>query len=234
MASASSSEIAKTLRVRLSALPDRSLASLRKLRRRLSRERRAFKPPDVIRAALAALDSHAAPLGASPKWFVYELLHHHDAAMASLTVAQVKRLGRGLDGWGEVDPFALYISGPAWRDRRISDAHVHAWARSRDRWWRRVAVVSTVPLNSGGRAPEIERTLAVCDLVKDDRDDTIVKALSWALRTLAVSAPSETRDYLSRNDAALAARVRREVRNKLETGLKNPKPLRQRAAPDNA
>jgi hypothetical protein len=225
MASASSSEIAKTLRDRLSALPDRSLGSLRKLRRRLSREWRALAPPDVIRAALAALDSNVAP-----KWFVYELLHHHEAAMRKLSSVHVKRLGRGLDGWGEVDPFALYISGPAWRDGRITDAHVHAWARSRDRWWRRVAVVSTVPLNSRGRPPEIERTLAVCDLVKGDRDDMIEKALSWALRTLAVAAPTETRDYLSRNAAELAARVKREVRNKLETGLKNPKPLRQRPA----
>src|SRR5262245_61792454 len=225
-------EVAKTLRTRLSALPDRSVERLRKLRRQLSREWHSLTPREVIRIAGCALDSSAAPRGAPPwgappKWFVYELLHHHDAAMAKLTFAQVKRLGRGLDGWGEGDPLGLYVSGPAWRDGRITDANVHAWARSRDRWWRRVAVVSTVPLNSNRRPPAVDRTLAVCDIVKDDRDDMIVKALSWALRSLAVNAPDATRDYLANNEGVLAARVKREVRNKLETGLKNPKPARK-------
>jgi 3-methyladenine DNA glycosylase AlkD len=50
----------------------------------------------------------------------------------------------------------------------------------------------------------------------------VVKALSWALRELIVHDPDQVRDFLVVHDAVLAARVKREVRNKLDTGLKNP------------
>ena len=63
----------------------------------------------------------------------------------------------------------------------------------------------------------------ICDLLIDDRDDMVVKALSWALRALATRKPEAVRKYLAKHKKKLAARVLREVRNKLQTGLKNPK-----------
>jgi 3-methyladenine DNA glycosylase AlkD len=59
-------------------------------------------------------------------------------------------------------------------------------------------------------------------MLVDDPDDMVVKALSWALRSLVVHDPDGVRDFLGEHNDALAARVRREVTNKLETGLKNP------------
>jgi len=88
-----------------------------------------------------------------------------------------------------------------------------------------VAVVSTVPLNNtarGGHGDAV-RTLAVCELVKADRDDMVVKAVSWALRELARKDPRAVHKYVKTNDKLLAARVLREVNNKLKTGLKTPK-----------
>jgi 3-methyladenine DNA glycosylase AlkD len=55
-----------------------------------------------------------------------------------------------------------------------------------------------------------------------DRDDMVVKALSWALRELVVHDAAAVHRFLATHDDVLAARVKREVRNKLETGLKNP------------
>lgn len=158
-----------------------------------------------------------------PRWLVYELVHHHEAAMATLDGAALERLGEGMAAWGEVDPFATYLSGVAWREGLVPDSVIHAWARREDRWWRRAALVSTVALNTKARGGEGDavRTLAVCDLLKADRDDMVVKALSWALRALAVRDPEEVRAYLEREGDALAPRVRREVRSKLETGLKS-------------
>jgi 3-methyladenine DNA glycosylase AlkD len=54
----------------------------------------------------------------------------------------------------------------------------------------------------------------------EDRDDMVVKAMSWALRELAKRDPGAVRAFLSKHGARLAARVRREVGNKLTTGLK--------------
>jgi 3-methyladenine DNA glycosylase AlkD len=51
----------------------------------------------------------------------------------------------------------------------------------------------------------------------------VVKAISWALRALIVHDPQAVREFLAEYDQVLAARVKREVRNKLATGLKNPR-----------
>jgi 3-methyladenine DNA glycosylase AlkD len=84
--------------------------------------------------------------------------------------------------------------------------------------------VSTVALNvrSRGGTGDVPRTLAVCRLLVDDDDDMVVKAMSWALRELVVHDPDAVRAFLRAHGDALAARVKREVTNKLRTGLKNP------------
>ena len=60
-------------------------------------------------------------------------------------------------------------------------------------------------------------------MLVDDHDDMVVKAMSWALRVLIVHDPQTVREFLAEYDQVLAARVKREVRNKLATGLKNPR-----------
>ena len=61
---------------------------------------------------------------------------------------------------------------------------IERWTESPDRWWRRAALVATVPLNvaAQGGTGDATRTLRVCELLVDDRDDMVVKAMSWALR----------------------------------------------------
>jgi 3-methyladenine DNA glycosylase AlkD len=102
---------------------------------------------------------------------------------------------------------------------------IQSWARSKDRWWRRAALVSTVPLNNktrGGQG-DAARTLAICAMLVEDRDDMVVKALSWALRELVKHDPKSVRAFMAEHKDTLAPRVRRELRNKLTTGLKNPR-----------
>ena len=70
---------------------------------------------------------------------------------------------------------------------------------------------------------DVPRTLGVCRLLVDDHDDMVVKAMSWALRELVVHDPDGVRGFLSTYEDRLAARVKREVNNKLTTGLKNPR-----------
>jgi 3-methyladenine DNA glycosylase AlkD len=63
----------------------------------------------------------------------------------------------------------------------------------------------------------------VCTGLLDDRDDMVVKAMSWALRELAKRNPRAVRTFLSEHGDRLAARVRREATNKLTTGRKSPR-----------
>jgi 3-methyladenine DNA glycosylase AlkD len=153
----------------------------------------------------------------------YELLGRREDALAGLGVRDVEGLGRGNDNWKSVDVFACEVAGPCWRDGLVTDAAVKRWARSIDRWWRRTALVCTVPLNmkSRGGSGDARRTLEVCAQCVDDRDDMVVKALSWALRELAARNARAVRGFLREHKNTLAARVTREVRNKLEKGRKN-------------
>jgi 3-methyladenine DNA glycosylase AlkD len=199
---------------RIRELPDAGVDSIRGVRRQYSRRLRRAPPADVLDLVDALV-----PLR---RWVAYELLYHHPGALERLDAERVEWLGRGLGDWGSVDAFGRYVSGPAWLRDRIADEDVHRWAGSPDRWWRRAALVSTVPLNlrSAGGTGDTARTLAVCRRLAGDRDDMVVKALSWALRELVAWDADAVRGFLEEQGEALPARVRREVRTKLETGRK--------------
>ena len=121
--------------------------------------------------------------------------------------------------------FACYLSGPAWREHQVGDKLIHGWARSPNRWFRRAALVSTVPLNSKARGGigDTARTVEVCRALTADRDDMVVKAMSWALRELSKRDPGSVRKFLRKHKDVLAPRIIREVNSKLQTGLKNPR-----------
>lgn len=191
---------------------------MRKLRREYSKMLRAKDAVYVLEVARSILDS------GKHRWIAYELIHDHPDAFHSLDRKSLEALGRGINSWSSVDSFSRTLSGPAWREGLISGDTIRDWAQSADRWWRRAALVSTVALNvrSHGGKGDVSNTLAICEMLIEDHDDMVVKALSWALRELIVHDPKEVDKFICTHDDVLAARIKREVRNKLETGLKNP------------
>jgi 3-methyladenine DNA glycosylase AlkD len=210
------------INTRLAALPRATVPQARAVRREFTARLKAAPPREVVALALQLLPGPSF----KHRLVAYELVHYHRVALASLTAADLASLGQWLVSWYDVDTFAPYLSGPAWRVGQVPDALIAGWARSPDRWWRRAAVVSTIALNNQARGGQGDtpRTLAVCTLVVADRDDMVVKALSWALRELAKRDPAAVGAFVAQHDPVLAARVKREVANKLRTGLKNPKP----------
>jgi len=205
---------------RLDLPTKKDVAGVRTVRREFSKRLASAPGEFVFRLAVQLLAKKESP----PRFFVYELIQHHRDASRSLNSRKLKILGEGMDSWAAVDTFASYLSGPAWREHLISDALIARWARSRNRWWRRAAVVSTVSLNNKARggAGDAARTLQVCNLIAEDRDDMVVKALSWALRELAKRDAEAVKAFLKDKQTLLSSRVVREVTNKLTTGLKNP------------
>lgn len=214
-------ELARELSSRLRALDRHDAQTLRSLRREYSKRLASVDPRTVVELASQLMD-HG---GFDHRGVAYELVYYHRGALASLKTPKLVELGRGIDSWGAVDSFAVLLAGPAWREQQVPTSRIRSWARSKDRWWRRAAVVSTVALNSrarGGRG-DTPRTLEICRLVVEDRDDMVVKGLSWALRELAKRDPEAARQFLDEHRPNLAARVVREVTNKLTTGVKNPR-----------
>jgi hypothetical protein len=206
---------------RIARDPAATVPELRRMRREFSRALHAVDGRSVVLAAsrLAKIPRRG------HRFIAYELIRHHKGAAGLMDAPALARLGRGMDSWDAVDCFGIYLSGPAWRSGLIADSVIHGWARSPDVWWRRAALVSTVPLNSRahGGTGAVRRTLGVCTRLEADREPMVVKALSWALRELAKREPAAVRDYLEREKGRLAALVLREVRSKLDTGLKNPR-----------
>lgn len=153
----------------------------------------------------------------------FEIFAGHKAAMASLNLKRLETLGKGIDNWLSVDGFACDLSGAAWREGQITDADVKRWVRSKDPWWRRAAVVSTVPLNlaSRGGSGDSKRTIMLCEMAVGDDHLMVHKALSWALRSLVDIDRRAVSDFIKRHEAKLPALVKREVTRKLTTGKKN-------------
>jgi 3-methyladenine DNA glycosylase AlkD len=174
-------------------------------------------------------------LAQADKQLAYELLRVRPGALSAATLADVRHFAKGMTSWSDVDCFGCFVAGVAWRLGRIRDRDVAKYALSRDRWRRRAALVATVPLNSKSRgaistAGDAKRTLAVCTLLLDDRDDMVVKAMSWALRELAKRDPHAVQAFVGADGHRLAPRVCREVLNKMATGRKSSSPRRRTAA----
>jgi 3-methyladenine DNA glycosylase AlkD len=205
------------------ALPVRNSPNVRVIRRRYSRQLGQAGPEYVLDLARALFREHG------QRGLACELIANHRAAFGRIGEAELEEFGQGINSWGSVDGFARLLSGPVWLKEQVSDELIHRWARSEDLWWRRAALVSTVALNvrSHGGMGDVPRTLEVCRMLVDDHEDMVVKAMSWALRELVVHDPDAVRAFLQEHEDVLAARVKREVRNKLATGLKNPRRTRE-------
>jgi 3-methyladenine DNA glycosylase AlkD len=211
--------LAREIHSRLDQLPVPNTAAVRAVRREFSRRIASAPPESIIQLALHLLQENSDLL----RFFSYEIVSRHRLAFDELTTDDLLKLGKGLDSWSSVDCFAMYLSGPMWAQGRLPDKTIAAWARSEDHWWRRTALVSTVALSRRGSADDCLRATRICTLLLADRDDMVVKALSWALRELAKKHPEQARSFLAEHKHTLAARVIREVNNKLTTGLKTPR-----------
>lgn len=158
------------------------------------------------------------------RWQAYELIAGHKAAFKNIHEQELEEFGQGINSWWSVDSFARTLSGPAWRVGQVPDELFTRWAKSPDLWWRRAALVSTVAFNirSQGGKGDTSRTLTICQMLVSDHEDMVVKGLSWALRELVFFDRQAVEGFIREHEAVLASRVKREVGNKLVSGLKNP------------
>jgi 3-methyladenine DNA glycosylase AlkD len=211
-------ELTAAIDAEIKALPVRNTPSMRAVRRKYARILQEAPAEFILQLARSLCKIEAY------RWIAFELILEHRAAFERLGPTELEELGQGINSWWTVDAFARTLSGPAWLRRQVSDQLIIKWARSSDRWWRRAALVSTVALNvrSQGGLGDVVRTLRICRALAGDQDDMVAKALSWALRELVVHDAGAVKLFLDEHDKILAARVKREVSNKLKTGLKNP------------
>ncbi len=155
----------------------------------------------------------------------YEIIGRDKKALEQISPDQIARLDKNQDNWVSVDTFSGLILGVCWRIGTITDQDILQRIESTDFWIRRQALVATLGWNqcARGGTGNTEKTLMICNRFIDDHHDMINKAMSWALRELSKVDHPAVVDFMETHEPRLNNRVKREVWNKLNTGLKNPK-----------
>lgn len=194
---------------------------VRQVTRHLGREVKRWPAEPVLEVVRRLIDSDTF----EGRQLAYEVLGRHRAAREAVDAEMLEELAHGMDNWVTVDTLAAEVVGRAWANGQIDDRTVQRWARSEDFWWRRLALASAVALNTPARGGtgDAKRTFMLCHMLVADREDMVVKALSWALRSVIAHDAARVRAFMAEHGATLAPRVRREVSAKLRTGLKSGK-----------
>ena len=156
-------------------------------------------------------------------WLSYELVGSKKAYQQALTRRDVLELNHRIDNWVLTDVFAANVLGYAWQTGLLDDAWFAELQSNEDVWQRRLPLVTiaaglNTPKNGG--TGDAERTVTCCARAVGDRHPMIVKAVSWALRTLIRWDREAVEDFLEAHETKLARQVVREVERKLETGKK--------------
>src|SRR5262245_4779838 len=218
-------DVRAQIEARAPALSGTPTAAVREERRAWSARLADAPARDVVELAVSLVTRDDVP-----RFVPYELVQNHAAALASITPEDLERLGKGLTSWSAVDAFSCYVAGLAWRPGQVPDEEIERWTESPDRWWRRAAVVATVPLNvsSQGGSGDAKRTLRVVELLLDDKEDLVVKAISWALRALAKKDAPAVGRFLGAHGDRLPTFVYRDVANVLRGQTKDGRPRARR------
>src|SRR4051794_25982767 len=85
--------------------------NVRALRRHYSRLL-AIEPPSFVRDVAKRLHASDLPYG---RVLAYELITNHKRSFESLSLRQVVSFGQDMASWSDVDCFACYLAGLAWR-----------------------------------------------------------------------------------------------------------------------
>lgn len=110
-------------------------------------------------------------------------------------VAMLERLVRGSRTWALVDEIAPSVVGPLVVRHPELGVTLDRWAVDEDVWVRRAALLALlVPLRAGGG--DFERFTRYADVLLDDRELFIRKAIGWILRDTARRRPDLVHDWL--------------------------------------
>ncbi len=127
-----------------------------------------------------------------------------------------------LSGWETTDTLGYKLLGEMILQDVITIDDLLEYRDYPSVWGRRLLIVATaLPLRKG--YGNFERYLEIISWYKDSREKMIIKAISWVLREGTKSHPDKIRAFIDRYESDLHSSVLREVRNKLDKGLKNPK-----------
>jgi 3-methyladenine DNA glycosylase AlkD len=124
-----------------------------------------------------------------------ELLMHRDELVTAASLPAIKKLLGDSHTWALVDPISTAVLGAVY-DREPSIAKTFdAWAKDRDFWVRRAAMLAHLKALRRG-AGDWERFARYADAMLDEREFFIRKAIGWVLRETSKKRPALVADWL--------------------------------------
>lgn len=118
-----------------------------------------------------------------------------------------------IDNWDYVDRAAPHVVGEYLIDK--NRAILYKLARSRDPWRRRTSIVSTYAFIKRG---EVSDTFRIAELLVDDKDEYVNKAVGSWIREAGKKAPKELMAFLDRHAAHMPSVTLRYAIEKLDAG----------------
>ncbi|MGZ5320369.1 MAG: DNA alkylation repair protein [Solirubrobacterales bacterium] len=139
------------------------------------------------------------------------LLERHAELIAPRDLKLVERLVRGARTWALVDPLAVHVLGGILLRYPRSAARLNRWSRDEDFWVRRASLLAwLMPLKEGQPA---DRFLRYADLMLDEKEFFIRKAIGWVLRDAGRTRPAEVVHWLeTRTDRASGVTLREALK----------------------
>ena len=99
-----------------------------------------------------------------------------------------------LTNWANTDGLSTWVISPiVKRDPSLVERLI-GWTASGNRWRRRAAAVSLVPIARRGEM--LEEAFTVADRLMEDDDDMVQKGVGWLLKEASKKNPEEVRSYL--------------------------------------
>jgi 3-methyladenine DNA glycosylase AlkD len=118
-----------------------------------------------------------------------------------------------LDNWANTDGMCTgLISEIVRKDQRLVKRLLE-WTVSKNRWRRRAAAVTLVPIARRGEM--LNDILMIADRLMEDRDEMVQKGVGWLLKEASKKHPQEVREYLLSWRSQTSALVLRYASEKL-------------------
>ncbi len=123
-----------------------------------------------------------------------------------------------LTNWANTDGLSTWlISETIWLEPGLVKRLIQ-WASSDNRWRRRAAAVSLVPIARKGEM--LDEVFNIADRLMTDGDDMVQKGVGWLLKEASKGYPNEVRDYLLRWRGQTSALVLRYASEKLSREMR--------------
>ena len=99
-----------------------------------------------------------------------------------------------LTNWANTDGLATWLIAETIKKDPTLHRRLLQWTASENRWRRRAAAVSLVPITRKGEM--LQEALTVADRLMTDGDDMVQKGVGWLLKEASKEHPDEIREYL--------------------------------------